>query len=123
MGLKSRSKGKRGERLVANKLKEIWPTAQRGLTQSRGAIQPDVTGTPYWVEVKIGKNPPKPQVAYEQAKKDQGLALESFFNKEQLRVRILVAIKKDREPIRWYLEDIREGILVEVSWDTLKEYK
>lgn len=122
MGLKSRQKGKRIERYVANLLKEIWPNARRGLTQSRGATEPDVTGTPFWVEVKGGKNPPKPEVALLQATKDQLAMYKGDFvelvNNYQ---RVLVVIKKDRCPPRFYLEDTREACLVEVTFDTLKE--
>jgi hypothetical protein len=54
--INSRNKGKVFERLVANLLK-TWPglgDARRGLTQSGGAIEPDVTALawPFWTELK-----------------------------------------------------------------------
>lgn len=55
MKLHSRNKGKRFERHVANALKAMGIPARRGLTQSRGAIEPDVVieGRPdIWVECK-----------------------------------------------------------------------
>jgi hypothetical protein len=55
---KSREKGKRGERAAADKLRELYPDAKRTISQSRGAEDSDVGGTPWHVEVKIGKAPP-----------------------------------------------------------------
>lgn len=123
MGKKSRDKGKRIERYVANLLKEIWPEARRGLTQSRGAIEPDVVGTPFWVEVKGGKHPPKPEVAYEQALRDMLPGGYVTLHGPSAARRVLVVIKQDRMPPRFYLEDTREACLFEVTWDTLKEFK
>jgi hypothetical protein len=57
MGASQRSKGQRGEREAAALLAPLWPDARRGLTQSRGAEQADVEGTPCWVEIKAGKRP------------------------------------------------------------------
>jgi hypothetical protein len=58
MGAAQREKGKRGERQAAEKLRELYPAAQRTIAQSRGAEDCDVSGLPWWVEVKIGKAPP-----------------------------------------------------------------
>jgi hypothetical protein len=44
------------ERETANAMKTVWPEARRGLVQARSAKEgPDVEGTPYWVEAKVGK--------------------------------------------------------------------
>lgn len=68
MGKRSRDKGAGFERAVADVLRIVWPDAKRGLQQSRCAKEaPDVTGTPYWVECKVGA---KPNIlgAFDQAK-------------------------------------------------------
>lgn len=58
-GLKSRNKGKRGERKTAQELAAVFGDAKRGLSQSRsGSEVPDVVlpeGVPLWVECKSGK--------------------------------------------------------------------
>lgn len=49
-------KGKAFERLVANLLKEVWPEAKRGLSQTRdGAECADVEVPKYWIECKKWK--------------------------------------------------------------------
>ena len=58
IGKRSRTKGSNWERTLANILKAIWPEAKRGIGQSRwGGEVPDVDGTPYWVEAKVGVQP------------------------------------------------------------------
>ena len=52
----SRDKGKRVERECANWLKPIYGDARRSANQAGGAVQPDIDGTPYWIEVKGGKS-------------------------------------------------------------------
>lgn len=55
---RSRTKGATFERVVAGRLAEVWPNAKRGLGQPRaGGEVPDVSGTPYWVEIKHRKRP------------------------------------------------------------------
>ena len=59
-GRRNRRKGKSFERLVAKKLKEVYPEARRGYWQSRlnqaGKGEAcDVEGTPWWVECKNRK--------------------------------------------------------------------
>jgi len=51
----SRRKGHNFERATAIALKELWPEAKRGQQYVSGNEQPDVDGTPYWVECKCGK--------------------------------------------------------------------
>lgn len=51
----SRRKGASGEREAAALLRHIWPRARRGFQTRDGADQPDVDGTPWWVEVKRAK--------------------------------------------------------------------
>lgn len=58
MGKRSRDKGAAFERAVANVLALVFPGAKRGLVQSRSAKEaPDVIGTPWWVECKVGAKP------------------------------------------------------------------
>ena len=59
MPINSRQKGARFEREIANILKPLFPTAARGgQYQSRcGGEAPDVEGTPFWLELKVGKRP------------------------------------------------------------------
>lgn len=60
MGNKSRTKGLNFERDVAEKLREAgYHDAKRGLGQADGARKiPDIEGTPFWIECKVGKRPP-----------------------------------------------------------------
>lgn len=78
-GRKSRSKGKRGERELAKALTRVFGFRwRRGLTQSRGAIEPDVCPVdddvlPHmWVECKRGRRFPSVRAALEQARSDAG---------------------------------------------------
>lgn len=49
-------KGKAFERLVAQRLREVWPEAKRGLSQTRdGAECADVEVPGYWIECKKWK--------------------------------------------------------------------
>ena len=58
MGAKSRNKGKRGESEVVHLLRAIFAAVRRGAAQSRkGSDAADVEGSPYWIEVKLGKAP------------------------------------------------------------------
>jgi hypothetical protein len=67
MGMRSRQKGKRGEREVVALFKGVYPDAKRGWWQSRGgSVVPDVDGTPFWIEVKLGARP-NPLAALQQA--------------------------------------------------------
>ena len=54
-GKASRDKGGRGEREAAEHMRSVFPSAQRGEPQTRGARRPDVIGTPFWIEVKRRK--------------------------------------------------------------------
>jgi hypothetical protein len=56
MGKASRDKGKRVEREAVKLLREVYPDARRSANQAGGAAQPDIDGTPFWVEVKGGKS-------------------------------------------------------------------
>jgi len=56
MGKMQRRKGAVNERDAANWIKPIYPDARRSANQAAGAMQPDVDGTPFWVEVKSGKS-------------------------------------------------------------------
>lgn len=90
----SRRKGHSFERKMAIAFRELWPKARRGLQYQDGAECPDVLGTPYWVECKIGKrtNIKAAMKQAEEASKDS--------------LPILVVTKDDREPI-----------LVTMKWD------
>lgn len=53
---RSREKGCAYERVVADKLRRVYPEARRGIGQARqGEEVPDVEGTPFWVEAKNRK--------------------------------------------------------------------
>jgi hypothetical protein len=53
---RSREKGHAYERVVADKLRRVYPDARRGIGQARqGGEVPDVEGTPFWVEAKNRK--------------------------------------------------------------------
>lgn len=71
----SRNKGKTFERLVANMLKSKFDLAdaRRGLTQSGGALEPDVTSEswPFWTECKAHSQV-NVQAALRQAERDVG---------------------------------------------------
>jgi hypothetical protein len=57
-GAAPRKKGHDFERWVANQLRRVFPDAKRGLGQTRdGSDVPDVQGTPYWWEAKVGQRP------------------------------------------------------------------
>lgn len=58
MGKSQRTKGHNEERAVARDLREIYPDAKRGY-QTRGgtAEAPDVDGTPWFWECKVGQRP------------------------------------------------------------------
>lgn len=56
MGKLSRDKGQRWERELGHLLSDIWPDAKRGIQQTRAANEEaDCSGTPYWVEAKVGR--------------------------------------------------------------------
>jgi hypothetical protein len=52
MGKASRDKGKRGELRAVKLLQHIYPKAERSANQSSGASEPDIRGTPWWLETK-----------------------------------------------------------------------
>lgn len=67
MGLFSRMKGKRGERQIAELLRPVFGADVRRGWQSRsGKDACDIEGTPYFIEVKVGKCP-NPRAALKQA--------------------------------------------------------
>jgi hypothetical protein len=102
MGKSQRTKGHNFERETAVKLREIFPEARRGLQYQDGKNPPDVVGTPFHIECKVGKKP-NPRTALEQAITDSDGSL------------IPVAVIKDdrREPfivMQWndFFELVRE---------------
>lgn len=60
MGKSEREKGKRWEREVARDMRQALPGCHvvRGWQARAGSDAPDVDGTPFWVECKVGKRPP-----------------------------------------------------------------
>ena len=90
-GKRSRNKGASFERLIANHMKTVFPSARRGVGQYQSAGNgADVEGTDYWIECKHGKQP-NIRAAYEQARAAR---------KENKDDRpILVVTRKDRSPI------------------------
>lgn len=69
MGKYQRTKGHSWERQVAILMRELFPDARRGMQSRDGADAPDVEGTPYHVECKVGKLP-NPRAALYQAIRD-----------------------------------------------------
>jgi hypothetical protein len=56
-GKKSRAKGVTFERVISKKLRRVWPDAKRLFGQAReGNENPDVGGTPFWLELGRGGN-------------------------------------------------------------------
>jgi hypothetical protein len=56
VGKYQREKGAKWERELGNILSDIWEGAQRGIQQTRSASEEaDCSGTPFWVEAKVGK--------------------------------------------------------------------
>ena len=81
-GRASRRKGHDWERAVAKRLRAIFGTAVRRGWQSRdGAEQPDVDGSPWWVECKRSKRP-NIEAALVQA---EGVGLLALATPDQLR--------------------------------------
>lgn len=67
-GRRSRRKGKAFEREIASAMRAAgFGEARRGLQSRGGGEVPDVEGTPWWVECKVGKSP-RVLAAYEQAR-------------------------------------------------------
>ena len=68
MSKSQRTKGHSFERQTAIAMRAIYPEAKRGL-QSRGGTgeAPDVDGTPWFIECKVGAKPPHRR-AWEQAR-------------------------------------------------------
>lgn len=58
MSKSQRTKGHSWERKVASELRDLFPDARRGY-QTRGGTSeaPDVDGTPWFIECKVGKRP------------------------------------------------------------------
>ncbi|MCP4241727.1 MAG: hypothetical protein GY772_14300 [bacterium] len=66
-GRASRNKGAAFERRVAEIFREIYPEARRGYQRRSGSDEPDVAGTPWWIECKVGKATPQVYRAWWQA--------------------------------------------------------
>ena len=66
-GRASRAKGASFERKVAEVFREIYPEARRGYQRRSGSDEPDVAGTPWWIECKVGKGTPQVYRAWWQA--------------------------------------------------------
>lgn len=71
MGKKSRDKGQRGEREVAEILRPYFPNICRGF-QFRGGVDGfcDLERTPYWIESKYHAKGPSIRAAWKQAVAD-----------------------------------------------------
>ena len=102
MSRSQRDKGKRGERYAVQLLQPVYPDARRSANQAGGAVQPDVDGTPFWVESKTGKSIGL-WVALKQAQEDRAAA-------------------KDPRPILLYLRrDRTEPVVVMLASEWLEE--
>lgn len=69
MGKSQRTKGHSWERELARQMRELFPDARRGMQSRDGSDAPDVEGTPFHVEAKVGKLP-NPRAALYQAIRD-----------------------------------------------------
>jgi len=68
MGKASRRKGNEGECEAANRMREFFPNAKRGVGQTQaGNNCADVEGTDWWIEVKRSKRMPNVHAAMAQA--------------------------------------------------------
>lgn len=101
--INSRRKGHDFEREVVKLFRPYFPYARRG-QQGMGAIEPDVTGTDYWVECKCSIKPDV-HAAYDQATLDG-----TFDLGNPLRVPIVVSRKTGSS-----------SILVTLHWETFSE--
>ena len=66
-GRASRNKGASFERQVAEIFRAIYPAARRGYQRRSGSDEPDVAGTPFWIECKVSKSTPQVYRAWWQA--------------------------------------------------------
>ena len=89
MSKAQRDKGKRLAREVVAFLQAVYPDARRSANQAGGAVQPDIDGTPWWVEVSGGARP-NILGKMRQAEGDSEAA-------DDIRPE-LVIVKRDREP-------------------------
>ncbi len=69
-GKANRNKGAAFERHVATELRAVYPDARRGYQRRSGSDEPDIAGTPWWVECKVSKGTPQVYRAYWQAERD-----------------------------------------------------
>ena len=69
-GKANRDKGAAFERFIAGMLRDVYPDARRGYQRRSGSDEPDIQGTPWWVECKVSKGTPQVYRAYWQAEKD-----------------------------------------------------
>jgi hypothetical protein len=75
IGRRSVRKGKVFERWVAKRLREYFPEARRGLSQSRnGHEECDISNTPWRIEVKVGGPAKRPADALAQCERDAATA-------------------------------------------------
>lgn len=91
----SRRKGANFERLIANMLKPYFPTAKRGIGQTRNAAEvSDVEVPGFWIECKRGKKV-NIRKAFEQA---------HSVAKPEVQDSILVIAQEDHKPITVSME-------------------
>ena len=98
----SRDKGARFERDIANRFKELYPKAVRGVGQTQsGGNSADVESTPFWIECKAQKKT-NIEGAFKQA-------VEAKKECEDSRPPLVIS-KRDREPIKatLLLDDLLE---------------
>ena len=72
---------------MAITFKELWPNARRGLQYQDGAECPDVIGTPFWIECKVGK------------RTNIEAALRQAIEASNGEKPVLIVTKDDREPV------------------------
>lgn len=104
-GRASRLKGQRAEREAAGMFRRLYPKAERGDPQSRGARQCDVENTPFRIEAKHRKGYIGIRAALRQCKKDA-----ETYNDSRPRC---VVVKQDYDAwvIAFDLEEFIENVL------------
>lgn len=108
MGKSQRRKGHAFERHIANALRAVFPSARRGLDQTQGGREPDVAGTPYWLEAKHHNLPPSTWKVFEQADEARGAAGDSRPP--------MVVVKKTRGFTYWALKEADMLALLEKAY-------
>ncbi len=123
-GLSSRRKGRRGEQLVAQFVREAMPeiasAIRRGWQSRLGHDDPDVCGLPgFWLECKTGRQP-NMRAAYKQARSDaKGRAfpvavIQDDYARERMCVLGLTDFLRILRSAYGYAEPLKYGVQAEL---------